>query len=207
MVEQAGLAPLRVCIFSPEATLRESLGRNTERAGYRIEQTFSEPEKLINFVTSASVDHIVLIDITEQVEQRLQIIREICTKRPLAVVAVCCQNNEGLSESVIQAGAQSLLSCPVRVQDVRGALGVAVHQHSKQLRMERELVELREKLADRKVIEKAKGILMDSANVTESEAFRLLQKQSQDKRRKMAEIATQIVSAAELVRQARAGMS
>jgi response regulator NasT len=63
---------------------------------------------------------------------------------------------------------------------------------------------LRDKLADRKLIEKAKGILMESAKVSESEAFRLLQKQSQDQRKPMVEIATLIISATELVKAARA---
>ncbi|HSB09696.1 MAG TPA: ANTAR domain-containing protein [Blastocatellia bacterium] len=205
MVEQVGLAPLRVCIFSPEAALREDLCLNTERSGYKVEQSFSDQQKLVNFVTDSSVDHIVLIDIRDQVEQRLSVIREIFAKRPLAMVAVADQDDRVLGGSVIEAGAQAMLSCPIRIQDVRGALALAIYQQSKQLRMENELAQLREKLAERKLIEKAKGILMDSAKVSESEAFRLIQKQSQDKRKRMSEIASLIISAAELVRQARAG--
>jgi len=205
MVEQAGLAPLRVCIFSPEGALRENLCLNTERSGYRVEQSFSDATELVNFVTDSSVDHIVLIDIRDQFERRLSVIREISTKRPLAMVAIADQEDRSLGGSVIEAGAQALLSCPVRLQDVRGALGLAIYQHSKQVRFEHELAQLREKLAERKLIERAKGILMDSAKVTESEAFRLIQKQSQNKRKRMAEIASLIISAADLVRQARAG--
>jgi len=205
MVEQAGLAPLRVCIFSPEEALRESLGHNLTGSGYRVEQNFDEPQKLVDFVTSSSVDHIVFIDIRDQREERLRLTREISARRPLPMVAVANAYEQDLGRSVIEAGVQSLLCCPVRAHDVCGALAVAVHQQAKQTRMEAEIQSLREKLAERKLIEKAKGILMESAKVSEAEAFRLIQKQSQDKRKPMAEIATLIISAAELVNQARAG--
>ena len=207
MVEQAGMAPLRVCIFSPEEALRSKLGTYAEQSGYRVEQNFTDTSALAEFVCSASVDHIVLIDVREQVEHRLRTIREISDKRPLAIIGVGHENNQGLGQPLVEAGAVFLLSCPIRVHDVRGALGIAVHQHARQLRLENEIINLRGKLEERKLIERAKGILMDSAKVTESEAFRLIQRQSQDTRKRMSEIATQIISAAELVRQARAGLA
>ena len=204
MVEQAIMAALRVCIFSPEEALRDSLGLNAERSGYRVEQSFNEPQRLIDFVTSSNVDHIVLVDVREQREERLRLMREIYARRPLAMVAVADEVDCRLGERVIEAGAQALLCGPVHARDLEAALTVAVHQQAKQAKLESEIAYLREKLAERKLIEKAKGILMDSAKVTEAEAFRLIQKQSQEKRRRMAEIATLIISAAELVDQARA---
>ena len=204
MVEQASLAPLRICIFSPEEGLRDSLGLNAEGSGYRVEQSFNEPQRLVDYVTSSNADHIILIDVREQREERLRLMREIYTQRPLAMVAVSDETDWRLGERVIEAGAQALLRSPVRAQDLQAALTVAVHQQAKQAKLESEIASLQEKLAERKLIEKAKGILMASAKVTEAEAFRLIQKQSQEKRKRMAEIAMLIISAAELVDQARA---
>jgi two-component system, response regulator PdtaR len=202
MVEQAGLAPMRVCIFSPEPALRESLVVNSSASGYSVEASFSEPRKLVDFVTSSSVDHIVILDLREQLEKRLHLIKELSAKRPVPIVGVAGEENSASGECVIEAGAQALLSEPIRAQDVRAALTIAAHQQAKQAGFEREIALLRERLADRKLIEKAKGILMDSAKVSEAEAFRIIQKQSQDKRKPMAEIATLIISASELVSQA-----
>jgi response regulator NasT len=102
----------------------------------------------------------------------------------------------------VQCGAQALLVSPVCAKDVAAALSLAVHQQAKQVWLESEISYLRDKLAERKLIEKAKGILMESANVSEAEAFRLIQKQSQDKRAPMIEIAKLIISATEMVKEA-----
>jgi response regulator NasT len=104
----------------------------------------------------------------------------------------------------MEAGAQALLINPIEAKDVYAAFTTAIYQQSRQVRLEDDSRGLRDKLAERKLIEKAKGILMESANVSESEAFRLIRRQSQNKRKPMGEIATLIISATELVRSARA---
>src|SRR5262245_47263545 len=202
MVQQAGLAPMRVCVFSPEEALCESLARDSARAGYQVEQKFSEPRKLVEFISGSSIEHIVLVDVAHQLEENLKLINELCAQRPLAMVAVANEADVSVGARAILAGAQALLINPVQAKDICAALTLAVHQQAKQARLEREILRLRDKLEARKLIEKAKGILMDSAKVSEAEAFRIIQKQSQDKRMPMIEIAKLIVSASELVREA-----
>ena len=202
MVQQAGLAPMRVCIFSPEEELCESLALDTEEAGYRIEQKFTEPKKLTEFISRSNIDHIVLIDSRQRCEEVLRLIRELCASGPVAMVALAKAPDFGPGSPAMQAGAQALLVDPVKPKDIRAAFDVAVYQQAKQSRLESEIHQLGEKLAQRKLIERAKGILMEAARVTEGEAFRLLQKQSQDKRKSMAEIATLIISATQLVKEA-----
>jgi len=205
MVQQAGLAPMRVCVFSTEEALCESLALDSAGAGYRVEQKFKEPQKLVEFISCSNIDHIVLVDVGRQFEERLKLIRELCARRPLAMVAVADQSDLSIGARVIQAGAQALLVNPVQAKDIYAAFTVAAHQQAKQAKLEGEILYLREKLAERKLIEKAKGILMDSAKVSEAEAFRLIQKQSQVKRKPMVEIAKLIISATELVREATQG--
>ncbi len=199
MVQQAGLAPMRICIFSPEEELCESLALGSQGAGYQIEQKFSEPRKLEEFISCSNFDFIVFIDVRRQREQCLQLIKDLCASGPRAMVGVVNEADSRLGAQAIDAGAQALLVNPVDAKDIRAAFTVAAHQQAKQSRLESEILSLREKLAERKLIEKAKGILMDSARLSEAEAFRLIQKESQDKRKRMSEIATSIISATELV--------
>ena len=120
------------------------------------------------------------------------------------MVALANETDSTIGARAIEAGAQAILVNPIDPQSICAAFTTAVQQQAKQARLEGDILSLSEKLAERKLIEKAKGILMDSAKVSEAEAFRLIQKQSQDQRKPMAEIATLIISATELVRAARA---
>ena len=205
MVQQAGFAPPRVCVFSPEEKLCSSLALGSEGAGYQIEQKFNEPRKLVEFISCSTIDHLVFIDVRRQREEGLQLLKDLCASRPRAIVALVNETDSGFFARALEAGAQALLINPVEAKDICAAFTTAVYQRAKQVRLEDDIRGLREKLADRKLIERAKGILMESARVSESEAFRLIQKQSQDKRKPMSEIATLIISAAELVKAARAG--
>jgi response regulator NasT len=204
MLQQAELAPMRVCVFSPEEKLCDSLARSSEEAGYQVEQKFIEPRKLVEFISCSPIDHIVLIDVRRQRENGLQLIKDVCASGPRAMAAVANEADARFCARAMEAGAQVLLINPVESKDIYAAVTTAVHQCAKQALLEYDIRGLREKLAERKLIEKAKGILMESAKVSESDAFRLIQKQSQDKRKPMAEIASLIISATELVRAARA---
>ncbi|HSQ20173.1 MAG TPA: ANTAR domain-containing protein [Blastocatellia bacterium] len=202
MVQQAGVAPMRVCIFSPEEELCESLAFDSRGAGYGVEQKFNQPQKLVEFISRSNSDHIVLIDARRQREEGLKLIKELCSDGPVAMVALANEADISLGSRAVEAGAQAVLVDPVKAKDICFAFTVAVHQQAKQARLQSEIHRLREKLAERKLIEKAKGILMDAAKVTEAEAFRLIQRESQDKRKSMAEIATSIISATQLVEEA-----
>jgi response regulator NasT len=202
MLQQAGLAPMRVCIFSPVEELCESLALEIQDAGYRVEEKFTEPEALTEFIARSNIDHIVLIDARRDRENSLKLIRELCVGPALAIVALITGNNSRPGTRDMEVGAQTLLVEPATKQDLCAAFTAAVYQQAKQARMEAEIDRLRDKLAERKLIEKAKGILMDAAKVTEAEAFRMIQKQSQNKRKPMSEIATLIISATQMVREA-----
>lgn len=202
MEHQADLAPIKVCILSAEAELRQTMALNSAAAGYQVEQEFSEDQQLVEFITASSGDHIVLIDVQHQREERLQLMKQLSSTRPLAIVALTAEADATLGARAVAAGAQVLLVSPARPEDIRAAFSVAAHQQAKHLWLESEINHLRDKLAERKLIEKAKGILMDSASVSEAEAFRLIQKQSQDKRAPMVDIAKLIISASEMVKEA-----
>ena len=70
MERQAGLAPIKVCILSPEPESRERLAHESAAAGYRVEQKFSEDQQLVDYLSASSVDHIVLVDVQHQPEER-----------------------------------------------------------------------------------------------------------------------------------------
>ena len=199
MRQQAQATPMRVCIFSNDKSSCENLVLQATRANYIIAGQFNELEGFKDFISSSLLDHIILIDVSDYSSKSLEIIKELCIKRPLPIIIVANRSDNNLIARAVEAGAQVVLVKPVSLEDVAVAFSVAVHQQAKQARLESELDRLRAKLEERKLIERAKGILMDSAGVGETEAFQLLQKESQNKRRSMVEIARGIISTTELM--------
>ncbi len=97
MVQQAGLAPMRICIFSTEEEFCESLALGSQGAGYQIEQKFTEPRKLEKFISCSNIDLIVLIDVSRQREECLKLIKDLCASRPRAMVAVANEADSSLA--------------------------------------------------------------------------------------------------------------
>src|SRR5262249_40264019 len=186
MREQAQTNPMRVCVFSNDKSTCENLALDATRANYKIAGKFNELEELKDFLSNSALDHIILIDVSDHSGKLLEILKELCAKRPLPIVVVANGSDRNLVARAIEAGAQEVLVKPVSIEEVSVAFSVAVHQQAKQVKIERELELLRAKLEARKLIERAKGILMDSTGVSETEAFHLLQKESQNQRRPMA---------------------
>lgn len=110
---------MRICIFSPEEELCESLALGSQGAGYQVDQKFSEPRKLEEFISGSTIDHIVLIDVRRQREPCLQLIKNLLASRPRAMVAVANESDSRLGAQAIEAGAQALL-----VEDMLDALAL-----------------------------------------------------------------------------------
>src|SRR6185503_11254675 len=105
MEHQAGLAPIKVCILSAEPELRQRLALDSAAAGYQVEQEFSEDQQLVEFITASAGDHIVLIDVQDQREERLQLMKQLSARRPLAIVALTAEADASLGARAVQAGA------------------------------------------------------------------------------------------------------
>jgi len=191
---------MRVCVFSNDNNTCENLALDATQANYIIAGKFNQLEGLKDFISNSVLDHIILIDVSDHSSKPLEIIKELSSKRPLPIVVVTNSSDNNLAARAIEAGAQDVLIKPVNIEDISVAISVAVYQQAKQAKLESELERLHAKLEERKLIERAKGLLMDSAGVSETEAFQLIQKESQNKRRPMVEIARGIISATELMR-------
>lgn len=211
MTQAVRLALTGVSLFGFNTSARENLSAEVAGAGYRIGGTFHDPVKLVESISTADVDHIILIETgeqgamkagTDQPAATARLITEICGVRPLPVVAVMEERNRAWGELLLDAGAQALLIKPVLAKDVLAAFLVATNSQAKEAALRTEINGLSRKLEERKLIERAKGILMDAAKVSEAEAFRLMQKSSQDTRRPMCDIAKSIIATTTLMKDA-----
>jgi response regulator NasT len=115
-----------------------------------------------------------------------------------AVMFVDRSDSESI-RAAVQAGVSAYVVGGLSAERVRPVLEVAIARFNEFQALRRELEDARSSLEERKVIERAKGILMKSRHLAEDEAFRLLRKTAMDRKMRLADVAREIVSAAELL--------
>lgn len=142
---------------------------------------------------------VIVIDLEnpnrDLLESMFQLSRSV--KRPIAMFVD--RSDSSMIEAAIDAGVSAYVVDGLRQERVKPILDMAISRFNAFSRMERELAEARSELADRKVIDRAKGILMKSRGISEEEAYKLLRTTAMNQNRKIAEIAQSLVLAAGLL--------
>ncbi|WP_331376257.1 ANTAR domain-containing response regulator [Sinorhizobium chiapasense] len=142
---------------------------------------------------------VIVIDLEnpnrDLLESMFQLSRSV--KRPIAMFVD--RSDSSMIEAAIDAGVSAYVVDGLRQERVKSILDMAISRFNAFSRMERELAEARSELADRKVIDRAKGILMKSRGISEEEAYKLLRTAAMNQNRKLAEIAQSLVLAAGLL--------
>ena len=181
-------SPVRAAIL--EDGLRE--------AGYTCVTLVSEMTQLARRVYSLDPD-VILIDLEnpsrDVLEQMFQVSRAV--KRPVAMFVD--QADTSMIEAAIDAGVSSYIVDGLKKERVKPILDLTISRFNAFTTLERELDEARSALAERKTIDRAKGILMRQKNMTEEEAYALLRSAAMKHGRKLAEVAQSVVTAAELL--------
>lgn len=180
--------PIRTAIL--EDGLRE--------AGYTRIVSLDSTHELLRKVFTIDPD-VILIDLAnpsrDVLEQMFQVSRTV--KRPIAVFVD--QSDTAMIEASVDAGVSAYIVDGLRKERVKPILDMTVSRFNAFDRLSRELDQARSELAERKVIERAKGILMKSRGISEEDAFALLRKTAMNEKKKLADIAQSVVTAAQLL--------
>ncbi len=142
---------------------------------------------------------VILMDLAnpsrDVLEQMFQVSRMV--KRPVAMFVD--RSDTAMIEASVDAGVSAYIVDGLRKERVKPILDMTVSRFNAFDRLSRELDQARTELAERKLIERAKGILMKSRGVGEDEAYALLRKTAMNEKKKLAEIAQSVVTAAQLL--------
>lgn len=112
-------------------------------------------------------------------------------RRP--VVVVTGVQDPGLIERSIETGVSAYLTKPIDERQLGAAIQLAAARHEEFLRLEAEVTRAQQALEDRKLVERAKGILMDGLGLTEAEAFRRIQRLARDRNKRLADVAALLI--------------
>ena len=189
---------LRVLIADDEALHNLALSSQLETLGHTVVATATNGREAVQLARETKPD-LAFLDIRMPTMTGPEAAHEITAERPIPIVILSAYSDARTVEEATRAPVFHYLVKPVDPDDLAPAIAVACARFHEWLdaRRQKELLEL--KLEERKIIERAKGLLMDSRGLSEREAYRFLQKTSQDKNTPMVELARKILLAAPLL--------
>ena len=189
-----GNGKLRILIADDEPLIRLDLKNMLESLGYEVIAEAGDGVSAVEAARTLKPD-VAILDIKMPGMDGIDAANILNSEKIAPVVLVTAYSDMELINRAKEAGVFAYLVKPFRESDLRPAIEVAISRYKEFLALEEEVSELEDKLETRKLIERAKGILMDQYGLKEQEAFRRIQVQSMNTRKSMKEIAEAIIIA------------
>ena len=187
----------KVLIADDERPVAAGLQGQLEALGYDVVAVVDDGQRAIE-VCRRTLPDVVMMDIEMPGLDGLSAARQIAEDPGTPVIILTAHGHPNLVDQAVQDGVIQYLLKPVTSPSLHAAIQTAVARTRETKSLRESVQALEMTLRERKLIERAKGILMTKKNLAEPEAFRYLQRQSQDRRMPMAKLAESIVQADEL---------
>ncbi len=142
---------------------------------------------------------LIIMDIKMPEMDGVEAAKAISAKRAVPIILITGISSEDMATNAIEAGIYAYLLKPVTKKQLDPAIKIALHRFNEFQGMKNEVLDLKDAMETRKLIERAKGILMKRCTISEEDAFKILQRYSQKENKKMREIAESIISASRLI--------
>jgi two-component system, response regulator PdtaR len=187
---------LKIAIADDELDMREYFQKILPLLGHHVIAVAKDGRELVE-MCAANPPDLVITDIKMPDMDGIEAAARIYKNAPVPVILVSAHSD---SEFIRRAEGDYILAYlvkPIKQADLEPAIGIAMRRFKQFDTYRKESSDLKQALEDRKVIEKAKGVLMKKAGLGEHDAFRRMQKLASDKNRKLIEIARIILTAEE----------
>ncbi len=185
----------RVVIAEDEAIIRLDLKETLEEEGYDVVGETGRGDEAVELVRDLEPD-LAILDVRMPGLDGLAAAREISTTKKSAVLILTAYSQRDLIEQARDAGALAYLVKPFQRSELIPAVEIALGRHREMRALHDQTQSLEDQLETRKLVDRAKGILMDDHGMTESEAFEWIQKQAMNGRVKARDVAAQVIEGA-----------
>jgi two-component system, response regulator PdtaR len=182
----------RVVIAEDEAIIRLDLKELLEEEGYEVVGETGRGDEAVDLVRKLRPD-LAILDIKMPGMDGLSAARHIAGERLAAVLILTAFSQRDLVEQARDAGALAYLVKPFQKSDLVPAIEIALGRFEELAALERDVADLQGRLEARKIVDRAKGRLMDAHGMSEQEAWRFLQQQAMANRVQVGEIAQRVV--------------
>ncbi|MGL4745055.1 MAG: ANTAR domain-containing response regulator [Dermatophilaceae bacterium] len=186
----------RVLVAEDEAIIRLDLAEMLGDAGYVVVGQAGDGEQALHLARSLRPD-IIVMDVKMPVMDGLSAAETIGRERICPVVMLTAFSQTELVERARDAGVMAYVVKPFTAGDIAPAINIALSRWSEVKALEDEVADLGDRLETRKVVDRAKGVLMTKLDISEAEAFRWIQKTAMDRRMGMKEVAEAVLSGME----------
>jgi response regulator NasT len=194
----SSLPALRVVVVEDDATIRDFLCQTIEKDfGYKVVGQAATGTDMVRTVLELDPD-VIVFDIHLPHQDGLAALRQIYQERIVAAVAITADRDQELVKRALEEHVLAYLVKPVEAHQLGPALQIASARFQELRSLTTENASLRQTLQNRKIIEKAKGVLMKKHRWSEAEAFRRIQKGAMNRRMTMVDLAQAILSGQEL---------
>jgi AmiR/NasT family two-component response regulator len=183
---------VRVVIAEDEAVIRLDLKEILEEEGYDVVGETGRGDEAVELVRQTSPD-LAILDIRMPGMDGLAAAREIAGERRAAVLILTAFSQRNLIEEARDAGALAYLVKPFQTSELIPAIEVALGRFHELQALENENRSLEDQLETRRVVDRAKGMLMDRHGMREGDAFRFIQQTAMRERQTMKAVARRII--------------
>jgi response regulator NasT len=187
---------LRILVADDEPRMRDYFGRILPRLGHAVVAAAKTGTELVAQCRALNPD-LVITDINMPDLDGIDAALEIYEEQPIPVILVSAYHDPELIQRAEADHILAYLVKPIKQADLETAIAIAMRRFEQFEALRQEASDLRQALEDRKVIERAKGVLMKKAGLGEQDAFRRLQKLASAQNRKLVELARMILTAEE----------
>ncbi len=183
---------ITIVLVDADASRAAMLRTALTGSGYRIVAVVGPGDDLV----AAMRQHrpgLVIVDIESPDRDTLDSMRALAEDRMQPIVMFVDETDEAATVEAIRAGVSAYIVDGLSANRVKPILDVAIARFREHERLKRELDDARESLEERKVIERAKGILMESRKLGEDAAYKTLRKLAMDRKQRLADVAKELI--------------
>lgn len=183
--------PARILVAEDETLIRMDLVEMLREAGYEVVGEATNGQEAIELAESLRPD-IAILDVKMPVLDGISAAEQIINIAPVLMLTAYSQRD--LVERARDAGAMAYVVKPFTINDLIPSIEIAISRHLQMRSLSEEVANLHERLESRKLIDRAKGILMQALNLSEPEAFSWIQRAAMDRRITMKEVAEAVIT-------------
>ena len=188
--------PLRIVVADDEPDMRDYFKKILPRLGHVVVAVAENGRELVEQCRTHRPD-LVITDIKMPDMDGIDAAVALYQEQPVAIILVSAHHDPELIRRAEADHIMGYLVKPIKQSDLEPTIALAIRRSDQFRALRQEAADLRQALEDRKIIERAKGILMKKVNLDEQDAFRRLQKMASEKNLKLVELARMIVTADE----------
>ncbi|MBW1722178.1 MAG: response regulator [Deltaproteobacteria bacterium] len=180
----------RILIADDEPLIRIDLRESLEGLGYKVVGEARDGREALDLIGRIHPD-VAILDIKMPQMDGITVAKKVASRLP--VILLTAYSDKNLIKGAREAGVMAYLTKPFREKDLTPAIELAIRHFLEESSLNERVKQLSEQLETRKLVERAKGLLMKAHNLSEGEAYRRIQQMSMKKNKPMKEVAEAVI--------------